>query len=238
MHITMHHNPEIMNSSRNIATHFCDGDARMRSMKSLFGALSDAAQLKQMSETVRLAFRDDPTWSPIVEERALTPETPHTYWSLFVRSASRYPWMGRIHGTDSVQAAVSVWFPPGSDELTAEEVAAFPAFAEACFGAEASADLFEITDRFDAARPNGDYFYLSLLAVHPSRRGEGLGMQLLRSNLDVIDALGVPSYLESSNPANDHRYERLGYRKHGNIHLPSGLTLTTMWRDPHPAPAI
>lgn len=203
-------------------------------MNPSFGALSDDAHLDQMTETVRLAFRDDPTWSPIVEERALTPETPHTYWSLFVRSASRYPWMGRIPGDHGVQAAVSVWFPPGSDELTAEEVSAFPAFAEACFGADTATDLFEITDRFDEARPDGDYFYLSLLAVHPTRRGEGLGMQLLRSNLDTIDALGVPSYLESSNPANDHRYERLGYRKHGNIHLPSGLILTTMWRDPQP----
>ena len=36
-------------------------------------------------------------------------------------------------------------------------------------------------------------------------------MGLLAENLQRIDAEGAPAFLESSNPANDHRYERLGF---------------------------
>jgi len=182
------------------------------------------------ADTIALAFRDDPTWAPIVESNRQDPSTPRRYWEFFVRSAQRFPWLGSVESG----AAVSVWLPPGAEELTPEEEERFPTLATELFGAEVADELFRIVERFDAARPAGDYCYLSLLATHPSRRGEGLGMGLLQANLQQLDALGHPSYLESSNPANDERYLRLGYRRHGRILLPSGLELSTMWRDPAP----
>jgi hypothetical protein len=42
----------------------------------------------------------------------------------------------------------------------------------------------------------------------------------------------MPTYLESSNPANNHRYERLGFAKIGEFFPPSSdIPVTTMWRD-------
>lgn len=92
-------------------------------------------------------------------------------------------------------------------------------------------------ERFDSARPEGqDFYYLSLLGTHPEHRGRGLGMDLLAANLAQIDAEAMPAYLESSNPANDARYERLGFRPHGRFSTPDGRhTVTTMWREPSPA---
>jgi hypothetical protein len=59
-------------------------------------------------------------------------------------------------------------------------------------------------------------------------------MSLLARQLAALDQLGLPSYLESSNRANDHRYERLGYRQVGEFAVPDGsVTLDCMWRDPH-----
>ena len=56
-------------------------------------------------------------------------------------------------------------------------------------------------------------------------------MTLLAANLAQIDDEGMPAYLESSNPANDHRYERLGFRRIGQFTLPDdGPVVTTMWR--------
>lgn len=185
------------------------------------------------AETVALAFREDPTWSSVVESNAHDPSASRRYWEFSVRSAQRFPWMGSVDDG----AAVSVWIPPGAEELTEAEAEQFPGFAAELFGEEAAEKLLRIIERFDAARPSGEYFYLSLLATHPARSGEGLGMGLLESNLRQLDELGRSSYLESSNPANDVRYERLGYRPHGKILLPSGLELTTMWRDPQPASA-
>ncbi|MGZ6342745.1 MAG: GNAT family N-acetyltransferase, partial [Candidatus Limnocylindrales bacterium] len=72
-----------------------------------------------------------------------------------------------------------------------------------------------------------------LLGTHPAHRGRGIGMELLQHNLGRIDAFGAPAYLESSNPANDHRYERLGFKRRGQFTLPEqGPVVTTMWRAP------
>jgi hypothetical protein len=48
----------------------------------------------------------------------------------------------------------------------------------------------------------------------------------------MIDEEGMPAYLESSNPENDARYERLGFVRVGQFSTPDGShTLSTMWRE-------
>jgi GNAT superfamily N-acetyltransferase len=96
--------------------------------------------------------------------------------------------------------------------------------------------VLELLGRFEATHPHDPpHYYLSLLGTDPRRRGNGYGIELLRHNLATIDAEGMPAYLESSNSANDPRYERLGFRPFGSFERPDGqLTVTTMWRDPEP----
>jgi hypothetical protein len=68
--------------------------------------------------------------------------------------------------------------------------------------------VFEVFDRFEAAHPRTqDHYYLSLLGTHTEHLGAGIGMRLLADNLVRLDALRVPAYLESTNPANLRRYE-------------------------------
>jgi hypothetical protein len=58
-------------------------------------------------------------------------------------------------------------------------------------------------------------------------------MALLADGLARIDAEGLPAYLESSNSANDHRYERLGFGRVGEFKRPDeAVTVSTMWRPP------
>ncbi len=57
-------------------------------------------------------------------------------------------------------------------------------------------------------------------------------MALLAESLARVDAEGAPAYLESSNPANNHRYERHGFEATGEFYAPGSETpITTMWRD-------
>jgi hypothetical protein len=57
-------------------------------------------------------------------------------------------------------------------------------------------------------------------------------MALLAENLGRIDEEHMPAYLESSNPANNHRYQRHGFAIIGEFYPPTGTTpITTMWRD-------
>lgn len=189
---------------------------------------TDRAALSRITKIVQLAFMDDPTWGPIITPAGEASSESFEYWEFFVRSAQRYPWTFlNLEGS-----ATSVWFPPNAEELTPEEEDSFPSFARRLLGNDRSQELFRAVDAFDLATPEGEYYYLSLLAVDPAHSNKGLGMKLLAENLDLIDQTGMPSYLESSNPANDVKYSKLGFQPTGRIDLPSGLSLTTMWREP------
>ena len=77
-------------------------------------------------------------------------------------------------------------------------------------------DYLELLARFDAAHPRDEpHYYLSLLGTHPDHRGKGIGMALLEHDLALIDTDGFPAYLESSNPANNHRYAGVGFEELG-----------------------
>jgi GNAT superfamily N-acetyltransferase len=71
----------------------------------------------------------------------------------------------------------------------------------------------------------------SLLASHPDHRGQGIGQRLLAEDLARWDAEHLPAHLESTNPANDHRYERAGFRRIGGFHaVLDDAPISTMWR--------
>lgn len=60
-------------------------------------------------------------------------------------------------------------------------------------------------------------------------------MTLLAENLERIDEQHSAAYLESSNPANLERYQKVGFEPVGEFTLPEGdVTVTTMWRQPRP----
>jgi GNAT superfamily N-acetyltransferase len=99
---------------------------------------------------------------------------------------------------------------------------------------EGATRVLETFERFEAAHPSAEpHYYLSLLGTNPDQRGRGLGMGLLAATLERIDAEGAPAFLESSNPVNTPRYERLGFVVCGEFELPDGgPSVTQMWRDP------
>ena len=199
-------------------------------------------RLAAIEQTITGAFATDPTWGALLLTDPSDPAdlaNSARYWKLFVHTAQRYPWTFTLAasqdsapGSPFEAAATTVWYPPNSTELSESEEAAFPEFVADIIGEQKRDELMIVAERFAEAYPTEPHYYLSLLATHPDYRGRGLGMQLLRENLAYFDSIGEPTYLESSNPANDERYKSVGYLPHGKIELPSGLSLTTFWREP------
>ncbi|HKB20031.1 MAG TPA: GNAT family N-acetyltransferase [Gaiellaceae bacterium] len=189
---------------------------------------ASGAELPALTETISLAFHDDPTWSWAFPDAALRGEHFGVFWSFMIAGALRYPW---VLCTDHYEA-VAIWIPPGGTELAEEDEARMAPLLESLVGPH-SHDVLELIARFDGAHPHDEpHFYLSLLGTHPAHRGQGIGMWLLAENLERIDAERMPAYLESSNPANNHRYEHLGFAAVGEFFPPGERTpITTMWRD-------
>ena len=182
-----------------------------------------------VTDTITLAFRDDPIWSVALERSDGKTEHARRFWQLFVEGAVRY---STVYLADDA-STVAVWLPPGAKDLTDEQEAELDDLIAANLEpakVQAYADLWS---RFEEAHPRTPpHMYLSLLATHPDFRGHGIGQQLLAQNLAAFDAEGLPAYLESTNPANDHRYERAGFRPVGRIHaVLTDATATTMWRE-------
>jgi GNAT superfamily N-acetyltransferase len=180
--------------------------------------------LEAVTETLWLAFAEDPLWRWAFPEHAQ--QLP--LWRLYVSSALKHDWVWTIGD----YAAATVWIPPGHPELTPEEEAEVPAMMREAVG-ERAGEVLALFDAFEASHPRDapPHYYLTLIGTHPAHRGQGLGMHLLRSNLDRIDAEGAGAYLESSNPRNEPRYESAGFRPRGTFTTPDGAReIVTMWR--------
>jgi GNAT superfamily N-acetyltransferase len=177
---------------------------------------------------VTLAFAGDPVWSVALARADGRVDHHAEYWRRFVDAAFEQDSLWLIGDG----AAVSVWVPPGGHELSDRAIDALLRFNVECLGDDGAREISTLYHRFDANHPVEEpHAYLSLLATHPDHRGKGIGQALLAENLARWDGLGVPCYLESTNPANDHRYERAGFRRVGGFSaVRDGAPITTMWR--------
>ena len=194
--------------------------------------VATSADIDAGTSTIELAFRDDPVWAALARSDGGTGHL-HEYWRLYVEGAVE----DSTAFMTSDASAVAVWVGPGAVEMSDERETALAELVAAELEPEAAQLIAELGDRFEAAHTaTVPHAYLSLLATHPEHRGHGIGQQLLAENLARWDARGLACYLESTNPENDHRYARAGFRPVGQFIAPmNGAPVTTMWRDPRPA---
>jgi GNAT superfamily N-acetyltransferase len=148
-------------------------------------------------------------------------------WEMLIGSSLRQRgvWM-----TDGAEAA-TVWVPPGGAELSPAEEEHLGELLQQLLP-ERHGEVDELLARFAENHPHEPHHYLSIFGTHPDQRGRGIGMALLARDLERIDAEHMPAYLESTNAANNPRYESAGFRAVGAFSSPGGeVTVTTMWRD-------
>jgi GNAT superfamily N-acetyltransferase len=187
--------------------------------------VATAVDVQQVTTTFTEAFADDPVWSWAFPD----PAKLQVWWRFWTAAAVPQGW---VRLTANVEAA-ALWIPPGGHECAPQDEAHVEPLVRALTGDRAGAVL-ETLDRFELNHPREvPHYYLSLLGTASAHRGHGLGMALLAENLQRIDEQHAAAYLESSNPANLERYQRVGFDPTGEFSLPEGpVKVTTMWRPP------
>jgi GNAT superfamily N-acetyltransferase len=183
----------------------------------------------EIARTLAEAFFNDPVWGWAFSDPRHRKAQHEAWFRLLIGSALPHGWVW----TTPAREAVSVWVPPGVSELSESDEAKLGPMLGEMLGARTEL-VMEVLDRFEAAHPRRrDHYYLSLLGIHTDHRGSGIGMRLLADNLALLDTVGMPAYLESTNPGNLLRYESVGFAVCGTFELPDdGPTVTTMWREP------
>ena len=190
--------------------------------------IATTADIDDVTTTIALAFATDPVWGAALARPDGSTAHHFDFWHLFVEGAVP---QGMVFRSDD-DAAVAIWIPPGGDEMTEEQEERLRVVVTDNLDSAALDAMFALWDRFDSHHAQSEpHAYLSLLATQPGHRGHGIAQQILRDNLAEFDRQGVPTYLESTNPVNDHRYRRLGFTKVGEF---AGTTpdsiVSTMWR--------
>src|SRR4051794_9230704 len=177
-------------------------------------------------DTIALAFTSDPVWH--VALGGLGGTELRSFWRYYVDGARRYD--TAFASADA--GTVSMWIPPGGTELSEEQETEMRLRVEQMLAPALVTALFELWDRFEDNHPTDEpHGYLSLLATRPDLAGHGYGQAHLAADLARWDVDGVPTYLESSNPSNNHRYQRQGYAPVGQFEtVLDRAIVTTMWR--------
>ena len=185
----------------------------------------DAAVL---ADVIASAFHELALCGWLVPDQGQRRRIMPPHFQLYVDHALEY---GVVYTTPA-RTAVAVWFP-------AEKIPDIDSYdvrlAAIC---DPHTHRFRTLDAAMHANHPADappHEHLALLAVRPESQGAGLGSALLDHHHRVLDARGVPAYLEASSLRSRALYLRHGYRPHGEpFTVPGGPSpsMWPMWRSP------
>ncbi|MFN2259720.1 MAG: GNAT family N-acetyltransferase [Parasphingopyxis sp.] len=183
---------------------------------------ASAVERERAIDTIVLGFAADPFC------RWLWPE-PAQYLAAMARLVPIFGGKafdeGTAYATEGFEAT-ALWLPRGvePDEEAMQALTLETANPEIL---EDVGALFEAMEEF---HPEGEIWYLPLIACDPLHIGNGYGGALMRHALERVDESGLPAYLESSNPRNISLYLRHGFEIVGEIQHGSSPVMTPMLR--------
>jgi len=130
---------------------------------------------------------------------------------------------------EGVPTAACVYYPPDANSLSLRIT--FAEVPGAAIAGPAVVVRSLIADaRLGAGHPDEPHLFVSLLAAHPDHQRGGRGRALLNTAIAEAERLGVPTYLDTANPANVPYYRSFGFRETGEAPLPRGANLWYLLR--------
>ena len=191
--------------------------------------LATWADAEPLSATLGRAFLDDPvTMHLLPDPKSRAKALPRMFRLLFK--------LGLPHGgcfVTSGYEAVTLWRPPDRWHVHVWDYIVNAPELLGVFGASVF-NVMSTMDRIEKLHPKTSHWYLQTIGTDPDKQGKGYGSLIMRQQLAVADAAGVPCYLESSKDTNLPIYKSFGFEVTGEIKIPDGPTLWPMWREPRP----
>jgi GNAT superfamily N-acetyltransferase len=195
---------------------------RVGGMTDVTFSVVTGAECDRAIRTLVSAFEDDPVERWLYPDDAAYRRHFPAFVAAFGGGAFRDQTVWRLGDYD----AVALWFGPGREpdgeavtrvliDTTAEHL---------------HADAFATLEQMAAGHPNGDHWYLPWFGVTRGLQGQGLGSELLRRCLEIVDKSEFPAYLETPNPRTVPFYERAGFSVTGVAQAGNCPPITLMQR--------
>jgi hypothetical protein len=178
-----------------------------------------------LSHSLARAFHDDPVMCFLFRDAASRPAKLRKLFRLALK-------LGLPHGgclTTSGHEAVALWRPPNQWEVHWWQYLINLAALIDLFGADVPHAL-RTMGFVEKHHPHSPHWYLQVLGTDTAKQGKGYAGLLMRRQLAIVDAEGLPAFLESSKASNIPIYASYGFEVTGEIVLPGGPTLYPMWR--------
>ncbi len=190
------------------------------------------ARLPEASVVLADAFLDDPGWQDVGPD---DPKRLHAYirrvcagvLKIVDKRGGRI-WQVERDGTMLGVCATldpGMWPPPQLSSLVAQ------ALGPILGGPFVFARSLRGDGAMHEGHPEVDHFFVWMLAVSPAAQRTGVGRALLNTGLARAAELGVPTYLDTANPANLPYYGSFGFENTGETRLPRGAPLWFMFRE-------
>jgi ribosomal protein S18 acetylase RimI-like enzyme len=184
------------------------------------------ADADAVADTLAKAFADDPLICFLLRDEASRPAKMPKLFKLLFK-------LGLPHGACDMTSgaeSVALWRPPNAWEIPFHQyITNGVAFIDV-FGLGGGLSVIGTMDVIEKRHPHEPHWYLQAIGTDPARQGKGYGGVVMRRQLALADAAGMPAYLESSKQANIPIYKSFGFEVTGEIVLPGGPTLWPMWR--------
>lgn len=169
------------------------------------------AHVPGAARVIAIALADDPGYRHLLPDDARRVGELTALYRMTLADTAAHG-CGLVTTLGSVVTAALATYPPGTFPMTpARWLRSGPQIARiAALARERSGALVRFGRLITSGVP-ADAWYFQALGVRPDLQHTGRGTVLLRAALDLVDAAGAASYLETNLPENVAYYEHFGY---------------------------
>lgn len=197
------------------------------------------ADLVPALPALALALLPDPFYQAIVVDHSSEVEKLKLLERYFGYSLLEAQRIGRCVVAQSPEHGAAAWLLPRNERTGALESEAKLAFLGQLLGPAGFRNYRRIMffmSPLATRHVSEDDWYLSIIGVHPSVQGRGIGRALLASTLNEADEKRVACYLETYTPGNIKFYAQFGFKPAASYEEPTArATYMLLRRDARPA---
>ena len=183
----------------------------------------ESFEIDKIASFIATGYEDDIFFKWCVDNDVNQHEIVTGYYKVYLNAKGCVAHVAENSSGDVVGA--TVWLPHNVDASIYDDINEVVGIY---------ADNFqEVADKSHDNEPEGGPFYqLVAVVVDKELRGQGIGGALLKHQIDYLDKIGIPTYLEASTPYHGGGvYGKFGYKQFGELmEFAEGIVLYPLYR--------